>query len=138
MAKLSVGVSSVSNVGKGFSLIEVMMALFLISLVIGVSSSLAGNALRNANELTDSTMARWVALNQVTEAQLMSPLKTGKTDGKETMGQVEWRWQREIQPSQDESLLEINVQVFRAEGRSETPVASVKGYRATPLPVVTN
>lgn len=135
MAKLSVGVS---NVGKGFSLIEVMMALFLISLVIGVSSSLAGNALRNANELTDTTMARWVALNQITEAQLMSPLKTGKADGKETMGQVEWRWQREIQPSQDESLLEINVQVFRAEGRSEMPVASVKGYRATPLPVVTN
>lgn len=123
---------------RGFSLIEVMMALFLIALVIGVSSSLAGNALRNANELTDATLARWVALNQVTEAQLMSPLKTGTTDGKETMGQLEWRWQRDIQPSQDESLLEINIKVFRATSTSETPVATVKGYRATPLPVVTN
>lgn len=128
---------SSAGVMRGFSLIEVMMALFLIALVIGVSGRLAGNALRNANELTDVTMARWVALNQITDAQLMSPLKLGKASGKEKMGQLEWRWQRELQPSQDESLIEISVQVFRADVASDVPVATARGYRATTL-LVTN
>ena len=94
---------------NGFSLVEVLMALFLIALVIGVATEVAGNSVRNASSLKESTFARWVALNQiesykieVAQGAIVSP---GADSGEAEMGNMEWRWLREISNSASDTLL---------------------------------
>ena len=117
----------------GFSLVEVLLALFLIALVIGVASEVAGNSVRNVSSLKESTFARWVALNQiesykieVAQGAIASP---GGDSGEAEMGNMEWRWLREVSNSASDTLLEIRVTVFRAEDSSgKDPIITIKGY----------
>ena len=121
--------------GAGFSLVEVLMALFLVAMVIGIASQVAGNSVRNASSLKESTFARWVALNQIesykieiAQGAIASP---GSDSGEAEMGNSEWRWLREVSNSSSDTLLEIKVTVFRAEDSSEeNPIITMKGYVA--------
>lgn len=115
---------------KGFSLIEVMFALFLVVMVIGIASKVASNATRNTTLVKESTFARWVALNQLDLYQMA--VETGSTEppvsGEEVMGNTTWRWEREVLPSNAAILLEVRMHVYASDSRSDEPVVTVKGY----------
>ena len=117
---------------KGFSLVEVMFALFLIVLVIGIASQVASNSVRNANSMKESTFARWVGLNQLELYQMAIDAGTagsGNDEGEEEMGDMQWRWVREVVPSSSDALMEVKVTVYKSgENLAEEPSASVKGY----------
>ncbi|MGB1258187.1 MAG: type II secretion system minor pseudopilin GspI [Thiolinea sp.] len=121
----------------GFSLVEVLLALFLVAMVIGIASEVAGNSVRNVTSLKESTFARWVALNQldgykIEIAQGATP-SAGGDSGEAEMGNMSWRWVREVTTSGSDALLEVRVTVFRADDRSdEDPVMMVKGYIPAP------
>lgn len=117
----------------GFSLVEVLLALFLIAMVIGIASEVAGNSVRNVSSLKESTFARWVALNQIESYKIEiaqgAIASSGSDSGEAEMGNMEWRWLREVNNSSSDTLLEIRVTVFRAEDSSEeNPIITVKGY----------
>jgi general secretion pathway protein I len=123
---------------KGFSLIEVMFALFLIVLVIGIATEVAGNSVRNVTSMKESTFARWVGLNQlelykIEVAQGTRVAGAGFDEGEEEMGNMQWRWVREVGSSNSADLLEMKVSVYRQEDSSDAdPVMVVKGYIAPP------
>nr|CAA6827824.1 MAG: Type II secretion system protein I [uncultured Thiotrichaceae bacterium] len=123
---------------KGFSLIEVMFALFLIVMVIGVATEVAGNSVRNATSLKESTFARWVGFNQldmykIEVAQGARVVGVGIDEGEAEMGNMQWRWVREVGGSNSADLLEMKVSVYReADSRDDDPVITVKGYIASP------
>ncbi|MEZ5479906.1 MAG: type II secretion system minor pseudopilin GspI [Thiolinea sp.] len=116
----------------GFSLVEVMFALFLIVLVIGIASQVASNSVRNANAMKEATFARWVGLNQLELYQMAVDAGTagsGNDEGDEAMGDRQWHWVREVSPSSADALLEVKVLVYRTDDTmAEDPSASVKGY----------
>lgn len=117
----------------GFSLVEVLLALFLVAMVIGVASEVAGNSVRNVSSLKESTFARWVALNQIERYKIEvaqgAIASAGSDSGEAEMGNMEWRWLREVTNSSSDTLLEIRVTVFRADDVAEdAPVILVKGY----------
>ncbi len=117
----------------GFSLVEVLLALFLVAMVIGIASEVTGNSVRNMRSLKESTFARWVALNQIerykmdiAQGAIASP---GADSGEAAMGKVKWRWLREVSNSSSDTLFEVRVTVFRADDSSEDdPVIMLKGY----------
>lgn len=116
---------------KGFSLVEVMFALFIIVLVISIASQVAGNSVRNAQVLKETTLARWVGLNQLDLYQMAIDTNATEpsSEGEEDMGKMSWRWLRETKPSSSDALLEVKVSVFHANSSNDTePVAVVKGY----------
>lgn len=123
---------------KGFSLIEVMFALFLIVLVIGIATEVAGNSVRNVTSLKESTFARWVGLNQlelykIEVAQGTRIVGMGIDEGESEMGNMQWRWVREVGGSNSADLLEMKVSVYRSDDSSDLdPVMVVKGYIAPP------
>lgn len=125
---------------KGFSLIEVMFALFLIVMVIGIATEVAGNSVRNVTSLKESTFARWVGLNQldmykIEVAQGKRVVGVGIDEGESEMGNMRWRWVREVGSSNSPDLLEMKVSVYReADSRDVDPVIVVKGYIAPPIP----
>ncbi len=125
---------------KGFSLIEVMFALFLIVMVIGIATEVAGNSVRNVTSLKESTFARWVGLNQldmykIEVAQGKRVVGVGIDEGESEMGNMRWHWVREVGSSNSPDLLEMKVSVYReADSRDVDPVIVVKGYIAPPIP----
>lgn len=122
----------------GFSLIEVMFALFLIVLVIGIATEVAGNSVRNVTSMKESTFARWVGLNQIElykieVAQGKRVAGAGFDQGEAEMGNMQWRWEREVGDSNSADLLEMKVAVYRQDdGSGDEPVIVVKGYIAPP------
>lgn len=119
----------------GFSLVEVLFALFIITLVIGIASQVAANSVRNAQLLKEATFARWVGLNQLDLYQMAVDNNSPEpaTEGEEEMGNMPWRWVRATSPSNSDILLEVKISVFHGENSTDTePVAVVKAYIRPP------
>lgn len=119
----------------GFSLVEVMFALFIIVLVISITSQVAANSVRNARLLKEATFARWVGLNQLDLYQMAvdSNSLEPAAEGEEEMGKMPWRWVRETKPSSSDILVEVKVSVFHGNNSTDTePVSVVKGYVRMP------
>lgn len=112
-----------------------MFALFIIVLVISMAAQVAANSARNAQLLKEATFARWVGLNQLDLYQMAADNGTTEpaADGEEEMGNIPWRWVREVSPSSSEILLEVKVSVFHGNNSTDTEAVSVvKAYVQPP------
>ena len=81
----------------GFTLVEVMVALLVVSLSISAMlTNMMGNV-DNTAYLRDKTIAHWVALNQLELERIRNKntntLLTDTTTGSEEMVGREWFWQ---------------------------------------------
>jgi general secretion pathway protein I len=119
---------------QGFNLIEIMFALLLLGLVISVSVETSSGDFASYNRMKDTTLARWVAFNQLAVVQTGKGFPaTGKAEGKAEMGDVPWQWQQEILPTPDPDLRKVTVRVFR-EGQEKQILAVEVAYVANPEP----
>ena len=76
---------------RGFTLLEVMVALVIISLALaGVAGSM-GQMIDTANTMRDRTYASWIAQNKITELRLSGILpEVGETSGEEDYANTTW------------------------------------------------
>ncbi|MBU0655451.1 MAG: type II secretion system minor pseudopilin GspI [Gammaproteobacteria bacterium] len=121
---------------SGFNLIEIMFALLLLGLVISISVETSAGDLAAYNRAKDSTMARWVAANQLAEFQLELAGKfppAGKRSGESDMGKTRWQWRQEVLPTNSDDLRRVQVSVFR-KGNDKDMIAMQVGFIANPNP----
>ena len=119
---------------QGFNLIEIMFALLLLGLVITVSVETSSGDIASYNRMKDTTLARWVAFNQLAVVQTRKGFPAiGKTEGKLEMGDVPWQWRQEILATPDVDLRKVKVSVFR-EGQEKQILAVELAYVANPQP----
>ena len=119
---------------QGFNLIEIMFALLLLGLVITVSVETSSGDIASYNRMEDTTLARWVAFNQLAMVQTAKDFPaTGKSEGKVEMANVPWQWQQEIVTTPDVDLRKVKVSVFR-EGQATQVLAVELAYVANPQP----
>lgn len=119
---------------SGFNLIEIMFALLLLGLVIGVSVETSTGDLSAYNRAKDAAMARWVASNQLAVVQLKGDFPAiGKRSGDADMGGITWQWQQEVLKTADDDLRRVQVSVFR-KGNDKELIAMQVGYLANPNP----
>jgi general secretion pathway protein I len=116
----------------GFTLIEVLVALFIVSLgmlgVIEAVSQTAGNATR----MRDRTIAHWVAMNRLTEVRLQQqPPNIAKTSDEVEMAGRRWRWTMEVSETAVETMRRIDISV--AEADSDRTVATLTGFYGSAL-----
>lgn len=112
---------------KGFTLLEVIVALAILVLALSGLVKSVGTGAYNQNALEERTLAQWVALNQIARMQLdLSPMVEGETDGIEAMAGREWRWRQQVEKTADPSVRRIIVTAGREGGTSEP--ARVIGY----------
>lgn len=97
---------------KGFTLIEVMVALAIFAIAGGAVLKATFEHLRSLSSLEELTFATWVANNQMTEATLRSqiqwPLKNNQK-GKVELAGKQWFWKQEIKKTQDASLHQVTI-----------------------------
>lgn len=105
----------------GFTLVEVMVAVVVISISISAVLFQMVSAADNTAYLRDKTMAQWVALNQLELAYLenaaTNQLPDREKNGSEIMAGREWFWRVKPIETQADGFLQLQVSV----GLSESP-----------------
>ena len=112
---------------RGFTLIEMMVALAVFSLAALALIRLEGATLRSTGildeTLTAEMVARNVAVEALTDAQ---PPPAGAASGSESNGGRRWAWTRRATPLGDAGALRIDIAVAPEAGR---PIAHLMVVR---------
>ncbi len=98
---------------KGFTLIEVMVALTIIAIALGALLDTSGSQARNASYLKDKTLAHWVAMNAMTEIQINKTFPDlGNKKGSADMANKTWYWIRTTRATEDKDARQVEFTVF--------------------------
>ncbi len=110
---------------KGFTLIEVLVAMVILSLSLLAAIKVASGVTRSAIDLQEITIAQWVAMNKVVELRLAKTLpKTGRTNGQDEMAGRDWRWDIVVNETPYPKLREVHVSVKPASEEADGPVTT--------------
>ena len=124
-----------SRVGKsscGFTLVEIMVSLAVLSVMLGALVQGAGVATSNAGKLRDRAIAEWVAANQMAELQLSSSFPDlGSKTGSEEMLGSKWFWKSIVQKVEDDDLRRVDIEVRRNE-EAKNPLITLAGFISHP------
>lgn len=79
---------------RGFTLLEVLVALAILALALAAGIKAAGSNVDNSAYLRDRTLAHWVAMNKLTEMQVFNKFPSpGTTEhGSLLLAGSEWYW----------------------------------------------
>lgn len=116
----------------GFTLIEVVVALLVVSLgMLGVIQAVSQTA-SNGGYLRDKTLAHWVAMNRLTEVRLQKTAPSvDKSSDEVEMGGRRWKWTMEVTQTPVETIRRIDISVRPEESPDTTKLASVTGFYGT-------
>lgn len=116
----------------GFTLIEVVVALLVVSLgMLGVIQAVSQTA-SNSGYLRDKTLAHWVGMNRLTEVRLQKAAPpTDKTSDEVEMGGRRWKWTMEVTQTPVETIRRIDISVRPEDSAETTKLASVTGFYGT-------
>ena len=116
---------------KGFTLIEVMISLFIFSIVsVAVIKNLS-TAIRQSADLKDSLEARWVAEDYMTRMQMLPKTSenfptAGFSRDSSQVGDQRWEVEVEVQETENQSVRRIILKVYK--GLSEENSAELIGF----------
>jgi len=101
---------------RGFTLLETIIALAVISLALGAAIRASSFGADRAYDLQQRTLAGWVASNVANEILATRSFpEMGASEGKASQGKHEFIWRREIGPTPNLSFRRMEVKVFPAE-----------------------
>ena len=110
---------TLNHKNKGFTLLEVLIALAVLTIGLGTVIKVTGNQASQLAYLKDKTIALWVANNKVNEVQLNNWPGTGTSSGREFMASQEWQWKLKVSNTADKDLRRLDVEVKRANKKGE-------------------
>ncbi len=113
---------------RGFTLLEVIVALAVIAFALGAAVSAVSGNTRNAAGLQQRTYAHWVAANKLAELHLSRQWPaTRTTRGSSLLARHEWFWEMRVQETPDRSVRRVDIAVRAAED-DDSPVTSLTGF----------
>ena len=122
------------KVDSGFTLLEVMVALFIVAVALGGVIKVMGNAAQNTSRLTNKTFAQWVGVNKITELKIKQEWpKFGEAKGEDEMANQKWRWVQKTIKTSDENVKRIELSVWNSvDDSDQSPFVTVVGFLARP------
>lgn len=113
---------------KGFTLLEILVALLVLAIAMTALIKASGHRARVQADLSQLTLANWVAANAIEEVKLQDPFpNTGSRSGRSRMGQLDWSWQMEIVQTEDSGMRRLNVEVSLRENPDLT-ITRLSGF----------
>jgi len=98
---------------KGFSLLEVLIAMAIISIALLALSRTGAGVPRQLAGLEQRTLAQWVAQNAIADIRIKERFpNVGSREGREEMGARTWHWRAQVQDTSDVSIRRIDVSVY--------------------------
>lgn len=102
---------------QGFTLVEVMVALFIVAVALPALMFQLGTQLDSTASLRDKTLATWVAEDQVAMLRLAAAsgqVVTNAEQGDAMMAGRAWRWQLTSETTPLPGMNRMTVEVFDA------------------------
>jgi general secretion pathway protein I len=117
----------------GFTLMEVLVALLIVSLGMLAVIETVSQTASNSGYLRDKTIAHWVAMNRITELRLQKQSPSpGESKGDVEMVGQKWHWRTTVATTAVASVIRIDVNVAPAgEDEDNSSIASVSGFFGT-------
>ena len=117
----------------GFTLLEVLVALIIISLALVYVAGSMAQMIDTTNSTRERTYASWIAQNRITELRLAGVVpEAGESSGEVDFANTSWAWTAEIEETGIENLFRVDVSVSFAE--SDEIIRQVTGFIGEPIP----
>lgn len=117
---------------RGFTLVEVVVALAVIALALSAIIQTTGGFIANQVYLHDRTMAHWVARNALTEWQLARQWpELGKHTGTAEFANREWDWAIQVTQTDEDKMRRLDVEVRHVDEQGN-PLARMSGFVKLP------
>jgi general secretion pathway protein I len=98
---------------RGFTLLEVMIALLVITLGMAAVINTTSESGWKSAQLRHKTIATWVGQNQIVKYRANRIWGDAKSQsGKVEMANIDWEWKMKISGTDDPSLRRLDVEVF--------------------------
>ncbi|MDH5446368.1 MAG: type II secretion system minor pseudopilin GspI [Gammaproteobacteria bacterium] len=127
------------KIHRGFTLLEVLIALAVAAVGLAGVSKVAGSNIYNAQYLQNKTIAQWVAMNRLTELRVRKEFPPiGKTKGDMEMAGRKWYWQQESKTTPfamaaiKQSLREVEISVYTSDDSKASAIVSISTFLAKP------
>ena len=118
---------------RGFTLLEIMVALAVLALAMSALIKTASDYTGNQSYLRDRTMTAWVARNVLVKYRLDSKWPSiGERTGTMQMGKQEWEWLAKISSTEEQKLRRIDVEVRPLDAEDDDPVSVLSGFLKQP------
>jgi len=125
-------------VQNGFTLVEILVSLAILSIILGALIQTAGANASNAARLRDRAVAEWVASNRLAELQLSESFpEVGSRSGDEEMFGNLWYWKTIVQKVEDDDLRRVDIEVRRDED-AKNAIITIAGFVSHPRLTVRN
>jgi general secretion pathway protein I len=119
---------------RGFTLIEVLAALVIVSLGMLAVIGAVGQTVGNATYLREKTLAHWVAMNKLTEVRLNnSAPANGDTSGDVDMAGVTWHWRMTVQATDAATMQRIDIKVAPKSAGDAASIVTLSGFYGTAI-----
>lgn len=112
----------------GFSLLELLVAIAILSIAVIPMLSTQSSALKNTADLNDRALAQIVAENALTELRLSEATPVaGIKFGNEKQANVSFDWQADIRNLPGQPLTTIIINVSKSSGSNS--IYQITGFR---------
>jgi general secretion pathway protein I len=117
---------------QGFALIEVLIALAILSIALTAVIKATSQNIRDTLYLQNKMIAHWVGLNAMNEARLGLIKVSGDSPTQDTtlLGE-KWSWHAYTEGTPNPRIKEIHVDVFHAPDQRK--LASLTSYLYAPV-----
>lgn len=118
-----------SNRLRGFTLIEVVVALAIVALGMFAVFKAIGDTTSNIGYLRDRSMAAWIADNRITEMRLSGEYPSvDKTEGDVDYAGRRWHWIAIVSQTPVDGLRRIDMKVRREGDAEDSSLVSLAGF----------
>jgi general secretion pathway protein I len=112
--------SGAATHSRGFTLIEVLVALAIVAIGMAAVLSTLTSSASTVIYMRDKTLANWVALNHIAEQRLLPQVPPlGKSDGDVDYAGQKWHWHQEVVETQVKGMVRMDVRVRPADSKAD-------------------
>ncbi len=116
----------------GFTLVEVLIALAIVSIALLAALRAAGQGTANVGELRARLLAGWVAENRLALHRAVADWPdTGIHRGSERQGGAEFAWREEVVATPNTAFRRVEVFVYASSGETRA-LAHLTGFVVHP------
>jgi general secretion pathway protein I len=116
---------------RGFTLIEVLVALVVATLALGAVLAAVSQMADTGLTLRERTYASWIGQNKITELRLANVIpNVSESNGEIEYAGQEWAWTANISETGIENLFRVDVDISRPG--SDDIIRSVIGFIGEP------
>lgn len=120
------------KISRGFTLLETLIALFILAIALSATFRALGATTVSAASLQSHLLGDWVAANRLAELRATAAWPDmGSGEGQATQGGRLFRWREEIKPTPNPLFRRVDISVYDADGANA--VSRLSGFVSRPL-----